>query len=94
MPKIKTSTTPVSTVCVIYCRVSSKAQATEDKTSLDAQEQNGLRKAAELGLRVLYVVKDAESAWVLDKRSKFQQVLTDARAGRFHVLIGDYSGGP
>ena len=49
-------------VCVIYCRVSSKQQAADDKSSLDDQERNGLKKADELHLRVLYVVKDAETA--------------------------------
>jgi DNA invertase Pin-like site-specific DNA recombinase len=80
---------PARDVCVIYCRVSSKQQAAEDKSRLDVQEQQGLAKAKELGLQVLYVVKDAESAWVLDKRSKFQQVLTDAKAGKFSVMIVD-----
>ncbi len=81
--------TPTDTTCVVYCRVSTDRQAKEDKGSLDAQEANGLAKAAELGLRVLYTVKDAESAWILDKRSKFQQVLHDARAGQFRWLIVD-----
>ncbi len=86
----KTSMPPeAANVCVVYCRVSSEKQATEDKGSLDAQERDGVRKAAELGLRVLYVVKDAESAWVLDKRSKFRQVLNDAMAGKFSVMIID-----
>ena len=40
-------------------------------------------------MQVLYVVKDAESAWVLDKRSKFQEVLNDAKAGKFRVMIVD-----
>ncbi len=77
------------TTCVIYCRVSSERQAKEDKGSLDAQEANGLGKARELGLRVLYTVKDAESAWILDKRSRFQAVLNDAKAGKFSVMIVD-----
>ncbi|HEY7343452.1 MAG TPA: recombinase family protein [Ktedonobacterales bacterium] len=76
-------------VCVVYCRVSSDKQAREEKGSLDAQERNGLAKAQELRLQVLYVVKDAESAWILDKRTKFQNVLEDARAGKFSVLIVD-----
>jgi hypothetical protein len=38
---------------------------------------------------VLYVQKDPESAWILEKRSKFQRILGDARAGRFGVLIVD-----
>jgi site-specific DNA recombinase len=80
---------PAADVCVVYCRVSSEKQATEDKGSLDAQERTGLAKATELGLRVLYVVKDAESAWVLDKRSKFQAVLNDAKAGKFSTMIVD-----
>lgn len=75
--------------CVVYCRVSSDRQAEEDKTSLDDQERRGRAKAAELGLSVLYVARHAESAWVLDKRSKFQVILVDARAGKFSVLIVD-----
>lgn len=55
----------------------------------DAQERNGLAKAQELGLRVLYVIKDAESAAILDKRSRFQAVLADAKAGKFSVMIAD-----
>jgi DNA invertase Pin-like site-specific DNA recombinase len=75
--------------CVVYCRVSSDRQATEEKGSLQAQRERGLSKAAELGLHVLYVTEDSESAWILDKRSKFQRVLDDARAGLFSVLIAD-----
>lgn len=81
--------TTTDTTCIVYCRVSSDRQAKEDKGSLDAQERHGLAKAAEMGLRVLYVVKDAESAAILDKRSKFQAVLNDAKAGKFGVMIVD-----
>jgi DNA invertase Pin-like site-specific DNA recombinase len=83
----KTSTAPET--CVVYCRVSSDRQAAEEKGSLDAQERAGLAKAQAEGLRVLYVVKDAESASVLDKRSQFQVVLNDAKAGKFGVLVVD-----
>src|SRR5260370_11488446 len=80
---------PNAQVCVVYARVSSDRQAAPDKSSLDDQEQRGLAKARELGLQVLYVAKHAESAWVLDKRSRFQEILTDARAGKFGALIVD-----
>ncbi len=83
------TTSTAADTCEVYCRVSSDRQAGEDKGSLDAQEANGLRKAAALGLRVLYIVKDAESAAILDKRSKFQAVLNDAKAGKFSVMIAD-----
>lgn len=85
----RSGTSPQQDVCVVYCRVSSAKQATEDKGSLDDQERNGLAKARALGLRVLRVVKDPESAWVLDKRTKFQKVLDEARAGKFGVLVVD-----
>src|SRR5258706_725007 len=75
--------------CVVYCRVSSDRQAAPEKTSLDDQEQRGLAKARELGLQVLYVARHAESAWVLDKRSRFQDILADAQAGKFSTLIVD-----
>lgn len=76
-----------SNVCVVYCRVSSDKQATADKVSLDEQERRGRATA---GVRpILYVAKHAESAWVLDHRSKFQAILADARAGKFGVLIVD-----
>jgi DNA invertase Pin-like site-specific DNA recombinase len=87
---MRTVTKPPTTEwCVPYCRVSSDRQAAEEKGSLDQQERDGLAKAKAAGLAVLYVVKDAESAWVLDKRSKFQAVLADAKAGKFSVLIVD-----
>lgn len=89
MPKHSVATPPPADVCVIYCRVSSPKQAAEDKASLDEQERHGRAKAAELGLRILYVQRDAESAWVLEARSKFAQVLADAQAKRFGVLIVD-----
>jgi DNA invertase Pin-like site-specific DNA recombinase len=89
MSRNKSAPREAAKVCVVYCRVSSAKQATEDKGSLDAQEASGLRKAAELGLRVLYVAKDAESAWILDKRTKFRQILDDAKAGKFSVMIVD-----
>jgi site-specific DNA recombinase len=84
-----TPTTPTTEWCVPYCRVSSEKQAAEERGSLDQQERDALETARKAGLRVLYVVKDAESAWVLDKRSKFQEVLRDAKAGKFSVLIVD-----
>lgn len=86
---IRSKISPAHDVCVVYCRVSSEKQAREDKGSLDDQERNGLAKAHALGLHVLYTVKDPESAWVLDKRTKFQKVLDDARAGKFEVLVVD-----
>jgi DNA invertase Pin-like site-specific DNA recombinase len=89
MAKRSAATTPPADVCVIYCRVSSPKQAAEDKASLDEQERHGRDKAAELGLNILYVRRDAESAWVLDSRSKFEQVLADTQARRFGVLIVD-----
>ena len=78
-----------SNVCVVYCRVSSDRQAAEDKGSLDDQEARCRAKAQALGLTILRVQRDAESAWVLDKRSQFQAVLKDARAGKFDVLVVD-----
>jgi len=87
---MRTVTKPPTTEwCVPYCRVSSDHQAAEEKGSLDQQERDGLAKAKAAGLAVLYVVKGAESAWVLDKRSKFQAVLADAKAGKFSVLVVD-----
>lgn len=80
---------PNSGIAVIYCRVSSEGQAKENKTSLDDQEQRGRATAAQLGVRILYVARHAESAWVLDKRSQFQGILADARVGKFGVLIVD-----
>jgi DNA invertase Pin-like site-specific DNA recombinase len=46
-------------------------------------------KAREQGKRILYVARHAESASILEKRSGFQQVLADARAGKFGCLIVD-----
>jgi DNA invertase Pin-like site-specific DNA recombinase len=76
-------------LAVIYCRVSSDRQAADDKTSLDDQERRGRETATRLGVHVLYVARHAESAWMLDKRSQFQGILVDARAGKFSVLIVD-----
>jgi len=80
---------PSNNYAVIYCRVSSEAQATADKVSLDEQEARGKATAKRYALDILYIVKDAESAWIMDKRSKFQAVLTDARARKFGWLIVD-----
>jgi DNA invertase Pin-like site-specific DNA recombinase len=85
----KANATPPQDVCVVYCRVSSDRQAQEGKTSLDDQERRGCEMAARLKLSILYVARHAESAWVLDKRSQFQDILADARAGKFGVLIVD-----
>ena len=76
-------------VCILYCRVSSDKQAREAKGSLDDQEKRCRTKAAELGLTVLRVQRDSESAWILEKRSQFQTVLRDARAGKFAYLVVD-----
>ena len=90
MPTTPTTSTSAATeVAVVYCRVSSDRQAAEDRDSLNQQERDGLETARTHALPVLYTVKSAESAWVLEKRSRFQAVLDDAKAARFQVLIVD-----
>ncbi len=86
---VKPSQPAAQDVCVVYCRVSSTEQAAVDRASLDAQERRLLPLAKELGLPILYVKKHAESASILDKRSEFQQVLADAKAQKFQVLLVD-----
>ncbi len=90
MPSTTGKFKPNNDYAVVYCRVSSERQATEDKVSLDEQEERGMAKVQQLGLHILYIVKDPESAWITEKRSKFQSVImADARARKFGYLIVD-----
>lgn len=74
--------------CREYIRVSSRKQVRG--ASLDDQRAANARRAAQLGSRIDYTYVEAgESAFKekLDRRVAFQQMLEDARARRFDVLI-------
>jgi site-specific DNA recombinase len=74
----------------IYCRVSTPAQAADDKTSLARQERECRRRAEEDGLTVVeeYVVLDAASGSDPD-RVKLERLLQAAERGAFEAVIFD-----
>jgi site-specific DNA recombinase len=74
--------------CVLYLRVSSPKQV--DGTSLESQEHDGRAYAARMGWAVKRVYIEAgRSAYTenLKKRLAFQEMLADARAGHFDVVL-------
>jgi len=74
--------------CVLYLRVSSPKQI--DGTSLEDQEHLGRADAAQKGWSMTRVYIEAgRSAFTenLAKRVAFQEMLADARAGLFDVVL-------
>ena len=74
--------------CVLYLRVSSPKQV--DGTSLESQEHDGRAYAVRMGWRVTRVYIEAgRSAYTenLKKRLAFQEMIADARAGQFDVVL-------
>jgi site-specific DNA recombinase len=74
--------------CVLYLRVSSRKQV--DGVSLEDQEHLGRAHAARMGWIVVRMyIESGRSAFTedLQKRVAFQQMLTDAAAGQFDVVL-------
>jgi DNA invertase Pin-like site-specific DNA recombinase len=75
----------------IYARVSTEAQAVQDKTSLDHQEKNARRAAERLGFTICedYVVREAGSASDPDNRPGLAKLYEGAARGRFQYVVMD-----
>ena len=74
------------TRAVLYARVSTAAQATEDRNSLAAQRSAYLRRCAELDYTPTAEYQDVESGRNT-RRPAYQQMLTAARRGDFDVIV-------
>ena len=72
---------------IIYTRVSSDGQDTEDSTSLDVQAQECAEYAASKGYEVVQTYREVASG-ADRRRPMFTQMLDAARAGLVDVLIG------
>lgn len=83
---------------VIYVRVSSERQADDDKTSPITQEQDCRDLCERQGYEVLKIYRDIEKYRVRGRltepsgsradRPGYKQMLEDARAGHFDIIIG------
>ena len=78
------SSTP--TKAALYARVSSQAQAEDDKTSLGEQVADMEAYCAERGYTIIQRYQDVESG-VSRTRPGFQRLQADARAGAFDVVL-------
>ena len=70
----------------IYARVSDKSQDAEDKTSISEQIGDMEAHCESRGLTVVSRYQEVGRGWS-KKRPEFQRMLTDAREGRFDVIV-------
>ncbi len=70
----------------IYARVSSSSQAEEDKTSLSEQTVEMESYCERRGLAIVARYQEVGKGWS-KKRPEFQQMLADARQGRFDTIV-------
>lgn len=75
-----------TTRAAAYYRVSTDRQAEADRHSLEAQRAAFTRHCADRGHEAVAEYQDVESGRKV-AREAYQQMLTDARAGRFDVII-------
>jgi site-specific DNA recombinase len=81
--------TPLPRIAALYCRVSSKRQAEDDRTSLQTQLAALQAKAAELGYATApeYTYTEAFNGEELIERPSLSQLREDARARKFAVVL-------
>ncbi len=77
---------PSKGAALIYCRVSTSRQA-EEGTSLDSQEEAGVRCAQERGYAIGRVTRQQYSGAELYDRPLLARDRADLKAGRFQALI-------
>ena len=70
----------------IYARVSDKSQDGEDKTSISEQIVEMEAHCESRGLTIVVRYQEVGRGWS-KKRPEFQRMLTDAREGRFDVIV-------
>ena len=70
----------------IYARVSDKSQGGEDKTSISEQILEMEAHCESRGLTIVSRYQEVGRGWS-KKRPEFQRMLTDAREGRFDVIV-------
>ena len=70
----------------IYARVSDKSQDGEDKTSISEQIGEMEAHCESRGLTIVARYQEVGRGWS-KKRPEFQRMLTDAREGRFDVIV-------
>ncbi|MGZ3581573.1 MAG: recombinase family protein [Ktedonobacterales bacterium] len=80
---------PLPRIAALYCRVSSKQQAEDDKTSLQTQLVALKAKAAELGYATAeqYIYTEAFSGEELLERPILSRLRDDAKARRFGLIL-------
>ena len=73
----------------LYARVSSEAQDTDDKTSLQEQMADMKAYCERRGLTITARYQEVGRGWSKN-RPEFQRLLVDARAGRFDTIVREH----
>ena len=85
MKKLPSKTNPKSTdVGVIYARYSSHSQK---DASIEQQVAECLKKANEIGLKIISTYEDRAITGKTDKRPNFQRMMKEAEKGKFQYVI-------
>ena len=71
---------------VIYARVSSDAQDTEQKVSLDEQVEDGRRYCEAKGYHVGEIYREVGPGWSRE-RPELKQLIEDGRQGKFQRIV-------
>ena len=74
------------TTAVVYARVSSDAQDTDEKVSLSEQVEDGRRYCEERDYRVVEIYQDVGPGWSKD-RPEFKRLIEDGRQGKFQRIV-------
>ena len=75
------------TRAAIYCRVSTAKQATEDKVSMEDQEERCRAICAAKDWEVVRVYDEGDASAGSAQRDEFQRMIADAKAGKFDVIV-------
>ena len=71
----------------IYCRVSTARQNTDDKVSMEDQEERCRAVCATKGWDVVGLYDEGDASAGTAQRGEFQRLIADAKAGLFDVIV-------
>jgi site-specific DNA recombinase len=78
--------TPYAPRVIIYCRVSSQQQATDDKSSHEYQERRCREACEARGYEVVQVLKEVDKRWELD-RPELDKARQAIKGGQANILM-------
>ena len=71
----------------IYCRVSTARQNTEDKVSMEDQEERCRAVCQSKGWEIVHIYDEGDASAGTAQRGEFQRMLADAKTGQFDVIV-------